>query len=1049
VKHGETPVLDARDSAGVFDELRARCPAYVPEWIPVEDGMGQALLRIVARYAEVAIARLNQSPDKNRLAFLDTLGISLIPAQPARAVAVFQPMPLGVDSRIAAGTQVGAQAAGQPEPVLFEVESGIAVAAARLVEVATMWPARDEYADHSAEATGGQPFTLFDHCKSVSHELYLAHDTLFAFSNLATVEIEFELAMPGSAPIDIAWTHWDGQVWRPFSTTLDGTEGLTRSGVVRLRAECGQSVETTIDGVKAHWIRGRVQLPLPPDPARVLPEVDRVRVRTAIGAAGLLPDAAFADSQKLDLSSTFFPFGQQPQPGSAFYFSSQEAFSRPGAHIIVSAEEASTPQDSAGEGSEPCPPPKLATEYWNGTRWASLAPPSDGNWIVLPMDVSATSVNGENGFWLRIRIVEGGFARTRQIQWDSNKIVVVENVPPALCNLSIGYDYHSPWEQPQHCLTYSDFRFERHSDDVRRPGSQFTPFHPVHDTTPALYLGFDRPLPNDLVSLYLDIQESDAATPPVIWEAWNGDAWRELTVTDETEHLRRPGLVSFIPPDVPPRPQANVSQTNGDRIVTSSATEAARFRPGDLIVVEHGKDRESATVRQVDGAAIRLESPLLGTYHVGSTLSLAPLPRFGTPRDWVRARLKVDGAPAESLVNGIYPNGVWVVQAQTVQDEVLGSSTGQPNQPFFFAQTPLLHGEQIEVRELAGARAEVELPILQEELAACGLMGEDIRTTVDRRTGRIKEVWIRWQARPHLLFSGPDDRHYVVERARGRLIFGDGCNGRIPPPGRDNVRAGRYRAGGGVIGNVPSGAINQLLGAAAFAKAVTNPAAADGGADGESPEMVKTRGPRRLRHHGSALAACDYEALACEASPGVAMARTLPATAPNGRPAPGWVTVTIVPQSLQPQPTPSFELRRRVHDYLIARAPATLAASRIAIIAPNYLPIGVSAVVIPQDAGEAGAVEDRVQAVLERFLHPLTGGPVGHGWPFGRDVYLSDVAAVLEAVPGVDYVERLDLLLDDVPVGERVRVPADRIVVAGPIRVEMRVTGGTYATAAS
>ena len=94
-----------------------RRPAYVPEWTPAEDGIGQALLRIVARYAEVAIARLNQSPDKNRVAFLDTLGISLIPAQPARAVVVFQPLPLGVDSRIAAGTQVGAQVAGQLEPI--------------------------------------------------------------------------------------------------------------------------------------------------------------------------------------------------------------------------------------------------------------------------------------------------------------------------------------------------------------------------------------------------------------------------------------------------------------------------------------------------------------------------------------------------------------------------------------------------------------------------------------------------------------------------------------------------------------------------------------------------------------------------------------------------------------------------------------------------------------------------------------------------------------------------------------------------------------------
>jgi hypothetical protein len=109
----------------------------------------------------------------------------------------------------------------------------------------------------------------------------------------------------------------------------------------------------------------------------------------------------------------------------------------------------------------------------------------------------------------------------------------------------------------------------------------------------------------------------------------------------------------------------------------------------------------------------------------------------------------------------------------------------------------------------------------------------------------------------------------------------------------------------------------------------------------------------------------------------------------------------------------------------------------VAIIGPTYLPIGVEAVVTPRDASEAGLVEDRLREALASFLHPLTGGPEGQGWPFGRDVYLSDMAAIMEAVDGVDYVEELHLLRDDIPQGEQVAVPSDRIVVAGTIRIEM------------
>jgi hypothetical protein len=56
----------------------------------------------------------------------------------------------------------------------------------------------------------------------------------------------------------------------------------------------------------------------------------------------------------------------------------------------------------------------------------------------------------------------------------------------------------------------------------------------------------------------------------------------------------------------------------------------------------------------------------------------------------------------------------------------------------------------------------------------------------------------------------------------------------------------------------------------------------------------------------------------------------------------------------------------------------------------------------------------------------------------GRDVYLSDLAAVLERVKGVDYVEELALLLEGTPQGERVAVPDNRITVAGELRVKIK-----------
>jgi hypothetical protein len=189
-----------------------------------------------------------------------------------------------------------------------------------------------------------------------------------------------------------------------------------------------------------------------------------------------------------------------------------------------------------------------------------------------------------------------------------------------------------------------------------------------------------------------------------------------------------------------------------------------------------------------------------------------------------------------------------------------------------------------------------------------------------------------------------------------------------------------------------------------------------------------------IRHRNQALSLADYESLARQASPAVAVARALPTTHPSGRPAPGWVKVIIQPHSHDPRPQPSFGLRRQVLDYLLARIPASM-GGQVTVAGPDYLPVGVEVTLAAVDLSRSGEVHDAVLAALAAFLQPVFGGPDGEGWPFGRDVYASDVAAVVEAVSGVDYVSQLNLLLDGTPRGDVVPVPTDRIVVAGQIRV--------------
>jgi predicted phage baseplate assembly protein len=233
----------------------------------------------------------------------------------------------------------------------------------------------------------------------------------------------------------------------------------------------------------------------------------------------------------------------------------------------------------------------------------------------------------------------------------------------------------------------------------------------------------------------------------------------------------------------------------------------------------------------------------------------------------------------------------------------------------------------------------------------------------------------------------------------------------VPPVGRDNVRATRYRRGGGVAGNRDAGKITELKSAVPYVQGVTNWAPARGGTPMETVDTVRERGPRGLRHRGRAVAVADFEDLALEASTEVARAWALSS---GGGGAPGSVGLVVVPKGAGRQPVPTLDLLTRVEDEVAGRATPTFS---LWVAGPGWTEVTVTAEVVPEAFGEAARVEAEVLERLNAFLHPLTGGPAGTGWPFGRRPHRSDIHALIEAVPGVDHVRAL-------AVEERVDRPA-------------------------
>ena len=351
--------------------------------------------------------------------------------------------------------------------------------------------------------------------------------------------------------------------------------------------------------------------------------------------------------------------------------------------------------------------------------------------------------------------------------------------------------------------------------------------------------------------------------------------------------------------------------------------------------------------------------------------------------------------------------------ATTIINEVLGRSDGTPGQRFRLMHTPVLARDPM--REMLT----VEAP------------------------GGSPESWLEVD---DFGDSGPEDRHYTLDGADGTLTLGpalmqpDGSVyrfGAVPPKG-SLLRFNRYQFGGGMTGNVPKAMLSVLKSSIPYVARVTNRSAALGGRDAQSLEDAKLRAPQKLRTRTRAVTADDFETLARQV-PGVERARCLaPGVQPGGpgTPRPGEVVVALLPQVDDPSGyiTPervalSAELKQAAEAYLNERR---LLGTRLDVQPPHFTWVSINARIrMPErlDSGATATIRRRVEAELYRYLSPYSGGPSRTGWPFGRDLHVSELYALLQGIPGVEFVDELHIAVRDPAAGGSPQPAPPRLVL--------------------
>jgi hypothetical protein len=914
------PPIDHRTAPEIAAQLRSLLATYYPASFRNPNaltGVNAALVQVMARFAEIIIQRLNQVPEKNFLAFLDLLGATQLPPQAARVPLTFT-LATGTtdDAVVPAGTPVAVS-----ETTLFETQRELIVTSAQLDSVLVR--EGDRYADQTAALLSDNlnSIATFQGDRPIDHVFYIGHSQLLSFPEIQNLQIQFHALQTLGDNATVQWQIWNGTEWATIAPI--NPQVINQAGNQQLNFATVPAVPISlVNGIANRWLRCRLLTPI--TGTSQLPSLQTLNIQATLNRTSLLPEVAFTNQLPIDLTKEFFPFGEKPKFGDTFYLAQSEAFHLAGANITLNISLINTMPDKVD--------PRLTWECWNGQTWVQLG---------------TSSKNGA------IAPIANNFADTTNAL---TKTGTVKFTLPTGVRLATVNGVENAWLRVR--IVDGNYGVE----------ASYTQDGTSYQFQPATFA------PPIIQSIRVDYQLTRSAAPEAIITE-NDFVYSDNLVVAATQPFTpflsttdtQPRL--YLGFSLPPNRQAFPNRPISIYIKVPEISNSEALR----LAWEYfnGETWQTLLVRDETAGLSRsgLVEILVPTDFTSSL-------EFGRERYWLRVRWLNSTESTAPHLQRLLLNTTMAIQAQTVHNEIIGSSDSTESQTFRATRTPILDGQQLDVQESDG--------------------------------------WIRWQEVTDFYGSTARDRHYILNHLTGEIRFGDGQQGMIPPTGTGNIRLTRYQTGGGSAGNRNPGAIAQLKTTVPFIKAVTNLEAATGGTDAESLSNLRDRIPSQLRHRDRAVTVEDYQDLAMQASPEVARAKCVPLHNLIVNPVitsqtpitPGVLSVIIVPNSNAPNPSPSLQLINRVQSYLDRRR---LPNADLVVVGPEYVRVDVTTEIALVSLDSATSVAVSVRQTLDRFLHPLTGGLDGNGWDFGREPYKSDLYALLEAIPGVDYIRSLSI----------------------------------------
>lgn len=972
MKHEEL-TLDARTQEALCGRVEELAASYTPEWRfdRRDPDIGSTLALIYTGQMADNIRRLNQLPEKYHTEFANLLGLTLKPAYPASGVAVVEllrgtvpgvALPCG--TRLMADTPEG-------EPLVFETTGDVYLTNACISDILSLsgtagrihalWggpkaaelvpaaPVQEETEEETAlpltaaaaAAETPPPFALFDYDEAGMEKNALL---LYHRTLFGGEGVPIQLSITAPDGTSLAGTLAAPERWR--WSYYDGT-GLTAFDGVEVRdgilvlRRSGTSQPVRLDGEAYHVICVEAL-----GPVRETLEVGGIRMASVGEAAE--PELMVHSSEVLEPSECM-PLGDTVSLFDECYLCDDRVFSQQGAEITLSLTLDSvkkllqlTPQQKNEEL-------KIIKRKPRAVQYDTA--------YTAPERIAMEYFNGQA--WLRLPCSN---------EWST------------LFDGSHGGTYHITFRCPEDWMPVPVNGYTGRSMRIRVTQADNCYLLPCEHTMPRLR----------------DVRLSYAYTG-----GWKQPQQVRTVRGAVTANVTRPLLEERRVTVFAPLPYPEAALYLGfDRPLEGApismlfdVEENVHFRMAP-VQYEYSTRTSFRPVKVIDGTKNFSGS---GTVLFMPPSDFAPTEVEGVRRWWLRIRSEEKAVHGyHPLIRGIRLNAVDIRNQQTMGEESFYVETSTPNMTFHLSTQNILSAE-VFVSEL-GQHSRQQMRRMEEEHP------EDVRVEYDL-LGEITGFYVRWTEVDTFDRSHPGDRHYMIDRVRNLLVFGDGVHVQIPQAGRNAAIQVRAVSCDGARGNVPAGAVDRFFGNVMYVQSVSNPMATYAGSDLESLENARRRGADLYGSRGRLVSERDF-VRAVETFSGTAVkVKCAAGWDIDGRVDPSLITIAIMTQDYDRGAYAFNSIREPLRQYLLAHCDAAVAPECLVLSEPVYVEISAAVWVKADSTARTFEVQSMILDSIRSFLDPLSG-PGHRGWEIGVLPSESQLKMLLQSLRFQGHIER-------------------------------------------